>query len=69
MRNFFMGLWRDESGAAAAEYALILAIVGVGIAAGAAGLGDEIVGAMDGACDQLNGSSVNGTWTAGTGGC
>ena len=30
--TFLNGLWADESGASAAEYALILAIVGTGIA-------------------------------------
>ena len=30
--TFFKNLWNDESGASAAEYALILAIVGTGIA-------------------------------------
>ena len=32
MTNFLKSFIRDESGAAAAEYALILAIVGAGIA-------------------------------------
>ncbi len=39
-------LWRDESGASAAEYALILAIVGTGIAVAAVTLGTAISGAM-----------------------
>ncbi len=39
-------LWRDESGASAAEYALILAIVGVGIAGAAIVLGGAITTAM-----------------------
>ncbi len=42
-------LWADESGASAAEYALILAIVGTGIAAAAFALGGSISGAMTGA--------------------
>src|SRR3546814_2703362 len=47
MRNFLKGLWQDESGAAAAEYALILAIVGAGIAAAALLLGTTISTAMN----------------------
>ncbi|PJG46975.1 Flp family type IVb pilin [Sphingobium sp. LB126] len=39
---FFKSLWTDQSGAAAAEYALILAIVGTGIAVAAYALGGEI---------------------------
>jgi pilus assembly protein Flp/PilA len=40
-------LWADTSGASAAEYALILAIVGTGIAAAAVVLGDSIGNAMN----------------------
>jgi|GWRWMinimDraft_12_1066020.scaffolds.fasta_scaffold83019_2 pilus assembly protein Flp/PilA len=39
-------LWCDESGASAAEYALILAIVGTGIALAAVTLGNNISNAM-----------------------
>ncbi len=49
IKNFL----RDESGASAAEYALILAIVGAGIAAAALALGNAIAGAMDGAEDSI----------------
>ncbi len=38
----FMNMIRDESGAAAAEYALILAIVGAAIAIAAIGLGSAV---------------------------
>jgi len=38
---------RDEKGAAAAEYALILAVVGGGIAVAATALGVSISGVMD----------------------
>lgn len=41
-----MKLWRDESGASAAEYALILAIIGAGIAIAAYNLGTSISSAM-----------------------
>ena len=43
----FKAFLRDESGASAAEYALILAIVGAGIAAAAFTLGGSISGAMN----------------------
>lgn len=39
-------LWADDSGASAAEYALILAIIGTGIAAAAYALGGAIGTAM-----------------------
>jgi pilus assembly protein Flp/PilA len=43
----FINLLKDDSGAAAAEYALILAIVGTGIALAAIGLGSAIRGSMN----------------------
>ncbi|WP_449473275.1 Flp family type IVb pilin [Sphingobium chungangianum] len=45
--TFFKKLINDQSGASAAEYALILAIVGSGIAVAAYGLGNSISGAMN----------------------
>jgi pilus assembly protein Flp/PilA len=45
----FIKLLKDTSGASAAEYALILAIVGAAIAVAAVGLGNSIAGAMDNA--------------------
>ena len=39
--------WTDRSGAAAAEYALILAIVGSAIAVAALGLSTAVSGAID----------------------
>jgi len=42
----FINLLKDQSGASAAEYALILAIVGTGIALAAIFLGDAITNAM-----------------------
>jgi len=47
MRNFLKSFIRDESGAAAAEYALILAIVGAGIAVAAKELGTAISSAIN----------------------
>ena len=57
MRKFVTSFLRDDSGASAAEYALILAIVGVGIAVAAASLGSAITGAMDKASDAINGTT------------
>lgn len=42
----FINMLKDESGASAAEYALILAIVGTAIAVAAVTLGDAIANAM-----------------------
>ena len=42
----FLKLWKDESGASAAEYALILAIVGGAIALAAVNLGGAVQGAI-----------------------
>jgi pilus assembly protein Flp/PilA len=49
MTKFFRDFVRDESGASAAEYALILAIVGAGIGGAALALGTTIDAAVDGA--------------------
>jgi pilus assembly protein Flp/PilA len=46
-------LWADDSGASAAEYALILAIVGTGIALAALGLGSAISGEMNSASNCI----------------
>lgn len=43
----FINLMRDDSGASAAEYALILAIVGTAIALAAIFLGDTIATSMN----------------------
>jgi pilus assembly protein Flp/PilA len=43
----FINMIRDESGASAAEYALILAIVGAAIAFAALALGSSIASAMN----------------------
>lgn len=49
---------RDESGAAAAEYALILAIVGTGIAAAMTGLGNAISAAIGAASAAIGAAAV-----------
>ena len=48
---------RDESGASAAEYALILAIVGAGIAGAAFTLGGTISNAMKKASNCISSTS------------
>jgi len=53
MEKFVQSFLRDESGAAAAEYALILAIVGAGIAAAALALGTAISRAIQGAASAI----------------
>ena len=49
-------LWNDDSGASAAEYALILAIVGTAIAAAAIFLGNTIAGEMNEAANKVEGA-------------
>jgi pilus assembly protein Flp/PilA len=44
--HILINLGRNTSGASAAEYALILAIIGTGIATAAFALGDSIAGAF-----------------------
>ena len=53
----FINMLRDESGAAAAEYALILAIVGGAIAIAAVNLGTAVRGALDRATTCINSPS------------
>lgn len=59
--TFLKNIIRDESGASAAEYALILAIVGAGIALAAFNLGGAISGAMNNATNCINNGSTSGT--------
>ena len=59
MTKFLNAFVRDESGAAAAEYALILAIVGSGIAVGALYLGSKIELALKGAGEMVCKPDVN----------
>ena len=57
----FINMLRDESGAAAAEYALILAIVGGAIAFAAVNLGSAVKNSMDNATACINNPpSTNG---------
>ena len=57
----FIKMLKDESGASAAEYALILAIVGAAIAVAAIFLGDAISNAVNDAatCINSDGSTCN----------
>jgi pilus assembly protein Flp/PilA len=52
--NKLIRFFKDESGASAAEYALILAIVGAAIAFAAVTLGGAIANAMDNATACIN---------------
>ena len=51
---------KDENGASAAEYALLLAIIGAGIAVAAFALGRNISNSINKASNCI--SSTNGTW-------
>jgi pilus assembly protein Flp/PilA len=55
--NKIVAFLKDESGASAAEYALILAIVGIGIVVAARGLSTAISGAMTNAANTINNAS------------
>jgi pilus assembly protein Flp/PilA len=55
----FINMLKDNSGASAAEYALILAIVGTAIAAAAILLGSTIAGAMNNASSCIKTAGTN----------
>lgn len=57
MKTFIKTLWNDDSGASAAEYALILAIIGSGIALAAIALGGSISTAMNDASKCITNST------------
>lgn len=54
--NLFMNLIKDETGASAAEYALILAVVGAGIAVAAAALGGAVTDKIEQYTDEIEAS-------------
>ena len=56
----FIRLWKDESGASAAEYALILAIIGAAIAIAAIGLGSAVANSMNHAAKCINSTNAAG---------
>ena len=51
--RYMARFWREEAGAAAAEYALLLAIIAAGIAVAAGTLGSAISNAMDNASNCI----------------
>jgi pilus assembly protein Flp/PilA len=61
MTTFFKNFAADDRGAAAAEYVLILAIVGAGIGAGALYLGGKISGALSARGDTLSNCAAGTT--------
>lgn len=64
MINFLKSFVRDESGASAAEYALILAIVGVAIGAAALTLGANVRQAIGNAATEVYECNNAGTVAA-----
>ena len=50
----FINMLKDQSGASAAEYALILAIVGSALAIAAIGLGNTISGSMNNQASKIS---------------
>ncbi|MFN4038016.1 MAG: Flp family type IVb pilin [Erythrobacter sp.] len=57
MKKFLNDFIRDESGASAAEYALILAVIGIGIVAGAVALQTAISGALTSTATTITNST------------
>jgi pilus assembly protein Flp/PilA len=55
--KIFVRMLKDQSGASAAEYALILAIIGAAVAIAAVTLGGAIGKAMDNASNCINGAN------------
>ncbi len=56
--QFVSRFWSDEGGAAAAEYALLLAIIAAGLAIAAGTLGEAITGALDDTSSCINDSAT-----------
>ncbi len=69
MTNFLKNFIADESGASAAEYALIIAVVGVGIGAAALVLGANVTTAVGNAANDVNNCNAAtgkaGAWKSG----
>ena len=61
MKNFIKNFAADESGASAAEYALILVIIGIAIVLGAFALGDSIGSAMSNAASCIANPGTSAT--------
>ena len=60
MKTFLKSFLADESGASAAEYALILVVVGLGIVVAGVSLQGAIAGAMTDAGDCIDTPTVAG---------
>ena len=77
MKTFLKTFLADESGASAAEYALIIAVVGVAIGAAALVLGNNVTFAVGQAANEVDACNTNTdydgasseTFTAGTTEC
>lgn len=73
MKTFLKTFLADESGASAAEYALIIAVVGVGIGAAALVLGSNVETAVGAAANDVNdcnnAAAQPGAYTSGTTTC
>ena len=61
MKSFLNRFWSDESGAAAAEYAILLAVIGTVLAISASQLGDAIGAAINDTaiCINSDGKTCN----------
>lgn len=64
MKNFFQTFLKDESGASAAEYALILAVVGVAIGGAALLLADTVGDAIGDSAGRVDACADAATGTA-----
>ena len=60
MTNFLKNFAADESGASAAEYALILVVVGLGIVTAGVAHEGAISGAMQGTADTITENTPQG---------
>jgi pilus assembly protein Flp/PilA len=60
MKTFLKSFFRNESGASAAEYALILAVVGVALGAAALYLSVQVSGAVNNAGNKVAEGCDNG---------
>ena len=55
MMDKIKGFWSDDRGVSAVEYALLLALIGAGIAAAALALGNAVTGQMNTATSTVQG--------------
>ena len=54
LKDALSGFWSDEAGVSGGEYALLLAIIGVGLAIAATTLGTAISNAVNNTADCIN---------------